>query len=488
MRKNFRFIAISAILCVGFLMASCGNSDKASNTTGWYYNDPDYGGFFVADVPSEKIGPGLVPIEGGAFTMGNTQQNVYYTWDNSARNVTVSSFYMDETEVSNIDYLEYIFWLDRIYGAEYPMIVKNALPDTLVWRSSLAYNEPMVEVYLRHPAYHEYPVVGVSWLQATDYAKWRSDRVNEHILISEGILSFDPDQTPDSHFSTDAYLAGQYNGIIDKGIEDYSGKSESGFRNAKMEDGILLPQYRLPTEAEWEYAALALIGNTTEERIVERRVYPWNTDGLRTDDKDYYGSFTANYKRGNGDYMGIAGNLNDGAAFPAPVASYWPNDYGLYNMAGNVSEWVMDAYRPLSFEDVADHNPYRGNVFKNRVIDSLGNITYQEASPESVSARRNYRNSYNINYNDGDIQSTIQNDWASVGGDQKNFTDQMYEYGVTTLISDRSRVYKGGSWADGPYFLSPSTRRFLDEDQSTATIGFRCAMNKIGSALTRSKK
>lgn len=488
MRKNFRFVAILAILCVGFLMVSCKNTDPVSSTTGWYYNDPDYGGFYVADVPEENIGPGLVPIEGGLFTMGNTQQNVYYTWDNTPKDVTVTSFYMDETEISNIDYLEYIYWLSRIYGVEYPMIVRNALPDTMVWRSSLAYNEPMVEVYLRHPAYHQYPVVGVSWLQATDYAMWRTDRVNEHILISSGILSFDYDQTPESHFSTDAYLAGQYTGIIDEGIEDLSGRSETGYRNARMEDGILLPQYRLPTEAEWEYAATALIGNTVNENIVERRVYPWNTDGLRTDDKDYYGNFTTNYKRGSGDYMGIAGDLNDGAAFPAPVASYWPNDYGLYNMAGNVAEWVMDAYRPLSYEDVDDHNPFRGNIFKDKVTDTLGNIYHVEAAEEEVATRRNYRNSYNINFNDGDAKSTIQNDWTSLSGHQKSFTDEMYEYGVTTLISDRSRVYKGGSWADGPYYLSPSTRRFLDEDQSTATIGFRCAMNRIGSALTKRKR
>jgi len=465
---------------------SCGKTHKSS-TTGWNYNDPNYGGFYVADVQAERIGPGLVPIEGGSFIMGNTQENVYYVWDNIARNVTVSSFYMDQTEVRNVDYLEYIYWLNKIYGAEYPMIVKNALPDTLVWRSALAYNEPMVEVYFRHPAYHEYPVVGVSWLQANDYAMWRSDRVNEHILISEGVLSFDSEQTKDSHFSTDAYLAGQYSGVMNKGLIDYSGRSETGFRSAQMEDGFLLPHYRLPTEAEWEYAALALIGNSRNENIVERRVYPWNSDGLRTDDKEYYGSFTANYKRGNGDYMGIAGNLNDAAAFPAPVSSYWPNDYGLYNMAGNVSEWVLDAYRPLSYEDVADHNPYRGNIFKNKVIDSIGNITYKESSPEEVASRRNYRNSYNINYNDGDSHTTISNDWGGATGDQKNFTETMYEYGVTTLVSDRSRVYKGGSWADGPYYLSPSTRRFLDEDQSLATIGFRCAMNRTGSSLTKKK-
>lgn len=486
MRKNFRFVAILAILCGSVIMASCGKNVQKSRTTGWNYNDPNYGGFYVTDTPEQQTGPGLVPIEGGTFAMGNTQENVYYEWDNAPRQVTVSSFYMDQTEVSNLDYLEYIYWLGRIYGEDYPMIIKNALPDTLVWRNSLAYNEPMVEIYFRHPAYRDYPVVGVSWLQANDYALWRSDRVNENLLIEAGVLTFDPSQNKDSNFSTDAYLAGQYTGVIDKGFKDLNPNSETGYRNVKMEDGIMLPKYRLPTEAEWEYAALGLIGNTQAERIVERRVYPWNTNQLRTDDKNYYGSYVANFKRGAGDYMGVAGSLNDGAAFPAPVASYWPNDYGLYNMAGNVSEWVLDVYRPLSFEDFADHNPYRGNIFTNKEIDSLGQVVYTPITSEEASSRKNYRDSYNLNYNDGDFRSTIQNDWSSaITGDQREFTNQMYEYGVTTLISDKSRVYKGGSWADGPYYLSPSTRRFLDEDQASSTIGFRCAMNKIGSALAK---
>ena len=82
--------------------------------------------------------------------MGATVENVYYEWNNVPRQVTVSSFYMDQTEVSNLDYLEYIYWLNRIYGEDYPEMVKNALPDTLVWRNSLSYNEPMVEIYFRH--------------------------------------------------------------------------------------------------------------------------------------------------------------------------------------------------------------------------------------------------------------------------------------------------------------------------------------------------
>ena len=451
MHRKFKFSVILAIICCGILMISCGKkSSPKSKSTGWNYNDPNFGGFYVSKSVEQKTGPGLVPIEGGTFTMGATQENVFYEWNNTPRQVTVSSFYMDQTEVSNLDYQEYIYWLERIYGNDYPEMVNKALPDTLVWRNSMSYNEPMVEIYFRHPAYRDYPVVGVSWLQANDYALWRSDRVNENLLIEAGVLAFDPNQDKDNHFTTDAYLAGQYTGVIANGFKDLNPNNPTGQRNVKMEDGIILPKYRLPTEAEWEYAALGLIGNTAEESIKDRKVYPWSTDGLRTKEKNYMGNFVANFKRGNGDYMGVAGSLNDGAAFPAPVTSYWPNDFGLYNMAGNVSEWVYDVYRPLSFEDFDDQNPFRGN-------------------------------SESINYKDGDYMSTIQNDWNNQEGDQKEYTNKRYEYGNTTLISDRSRVYKGGSWADGPYYLSPSVRRFLEENQSSSTIGFRCAMNMIGT-------
>lgn len=461
MHKKLRLGVILAVFCCGILLVSCGgtrkkggNSGKSgkSNTTGWNYNDPEFGGFSVSDAKEQKTGPGLVAIEGGTFTMGATQENVFYEWDNTPRQVTVSSFFMDQTEVSNIDYLEYIYWLSRIYGQDYPEMVTKALPDTLVWRKSMSYNEPMVEIYFRHPAYGDYPVVGVSWLQANNYALWRSDRVNEMLLIEAGVLKFDDNQNSENHFTTDGYLAGEYLGVVDNGQKDYNPNNASGQRRAKMEDGIILPKYRLPTEAEWEYAALGLIGNTVGENIVDRKVYPWNSDGLRTEEKKYMGDYMANFKRGKGDYMGVAGSLNDGAAFPAPVMSYWPNDFGLYNMAGNVSEWVLDIYRPLSFEDFSDQNPFRGNP-------------------------------YDLNYKDGDYMSTIQTDWNNKELEQGEYTNQMYDYGKTTLISDHSRVIKGGSWADGPYYLSPSVRRFMEEDQSSATVGFRCAMNMIGSAM-----
>lgn len=462
MRKNTIKLLL-AIIPVSFMLFSCTQATtntQVSRTTGWNYNDPENGGFNVVEYTNHIIGPGLITIEGGTFTMGSTVESVLNEWNNIPRQVTVSSFYMDQTEVSNLDYLEYIHWLNRVYGSEYPEMVKRALPDTTVWRSTLSYNEPMVGIYFRHPAYRDYPVVGVSWLQANDYALWRSDRVNEMLLVETGIISHNVNQTKDNHFTTEAYLSGRYP-AANEGAEGTVGTTNTN-NNVSMEDGILLPKYRLPTEAEWEYAALGLIGNTQGERIVERRVYPWNTDSFRSDDQEYSGSFIANFKRGKGDYMGIAGSLNDGAAFPAPVVSYWPNDYGLYNMAGNVAEWVLDVYRPLSFEDFNDHNPYRGNI---AIIDTT--------------------KIYTSNHNDGDYKSTIQTDWTNQTQDIEEYTSQMYDYGVTTLISDKSRVYKGGSWADGAFYLSPSVRRFMNEDECSSTVGFRCAMNMIGSAMAR---
>ena len=550
---------------------------EKSTATGWDYNNPDNGGFEKRPYVEQETGPGLVLIEGGRFTMGRTEQDVMYDWNNTPRTVTVSSFYMDETEVSNIHWLEYLYWVDRVYGTDYPEIKKKALPDTLVWRSKLGFNEPYVDYYLRHPAYRDYPVVGVNWLQANDFCKWRTDRVNEMILVREGLFEWNPNQVNEP-FTTESYFAGQYEqGKKVEGVKNFNPNGNE-YRNVQMEDGMLLPAYRLPTEAEWEYAAYALVGNSHEEWVEQRKVYPWNGHGVRRGpETKEMGQIMANFVRGRGDYMGVAGKLNDNAEITGPVYSYWPNDYGLYNMGGNVSEWVLDVYRPVTSEDMDEFRPYRGNVFKTRVLNGEGlvedkfdivsydvlgvkeflnkfsaikegklapdevtlmddchgkadeavelykedkkdesymkvqemvdrikeseltiapillkgvsksidqvpgEIRWREVTPEENIDRWNYREAYNVDHLDGDLSSSIYYD------NPEYEKQPMYQYekeaGIdpTSLISNRARVYKGGSWKDRAYWLNPGSRRFLDERIATNFLGFRCAMTRVGS-------
>jgi hypothetical protein len=401
-------------------------------------------------------------------------------------------------------------------------------------------------------------------------------------------------------------------------------------RKVRMSDGIILPRYRLPTEAEWEFAAYGLIGNTVDERIIEKRVYPWDGHWVRNPQENFQGDMLANFVRGRGDYMGVSGHLNDNADITAPVYSYWPNDYGLYNMAGNVSEWVLDVYRPMTSRDADEFRPFRGNVFKTKVLNASGsidekydvtiydidgieqyiaefkaeredkvpqgnrtygyvkknrldsvetellsvisnqikeaqelmknrqtleasgkiqeifdqifqdfdlqvqqdadlagynieispmlrsgmsdfilntpgNVQMRDVTAEENMKRSNYRIADNIDYLDGDLKSSIYHpgdpdnnqdeiDEFNKGMDKGGLNEDwaMYQRGlqkkngtiagaITSLISDKSRVYKGASWKDRAYYLNPGTRRYLEEDRSTSAIGFRCAMDRIGS-------
>jgi len=169
------------------------------------------------------------------------------------------TLYADETEVSNFSWLEYQFWIFTKYGY-YSDEYKAVLPDTLVWRDKAAYNEPYVEYYLRHPAYRNYPVVGISYEQAIEYCKWRTERVQEFMCISK-----------------------KYD-LIDF-------------------------EYRLPTKQEWEF--LSNNGN-----------YGDGYNVFSNRGKDEKGRMTSNRRLPKGDTLGWNGIIQDNADVTAPVYSY----------------------------------------------------------------------------------------------------------------------------------------------------------------------
>lgn len=478
-----------SLLCVGsatmFSACSSNKGRGVSDKTGWNLNDSRLGGFTAAtDYKGMQTGPGLVLVEGGRFTMGQTDEDIYYRRDNIPRNVTVSSFYMDETEVANVHYREYVYWMNRAYGADYPELIANSLPDTTVWRSALSYNEPYVNYYFRHAAYDQYPVVGINWNQANDYAKWRSARVNEMILIKNGITKKNVNQSNEDVFNTESYQSGQYLGMDGSSKPKDLDPNGAGKRASNYSDGLLLPNYRLPTEAEWEYAAVGDISENPaptqkrrrgEEAITNRKSYPWaDTRSTRYQDKgSQKGEFLANYKRKNADNMGQAGGLNDNADITAPVVSYSPNAYGLYNMAGNVSEWVLDVYRATSLQDFNSHRPFVGNEYEKTQMeedftisekDSLGNLIKVPLAKKDIDGK------YTRDYKKSDNRDVLENNGQYVN-----------DFGKTSTVNNDSRVVKGGSWNDAAYWLNPGTRRFQPANQPTSTIGFRCVMDRLGS-------
>jgi gliding motility-associated lipoprotein GldJ len=581
--KVNKFMMIRALFSLVAILglASCSkksSSKNVSSATGWKINDPKGGFQFNSSFDKQAPAPGLILVEGGTFTMGKVQDDVMHDWNNTPTKQHVQSFYMDETEVTNMMYMEYLDWLKRVFPpseANYKNIYEGSLPDTLVWRNRLGYNETMTNNYLRHPAYALYPVVGVNWIQATEFAKWRTNRVNEAVLEKEGYLKKESkitDVDAQNTFDTESYLitpSTSFSGneeIVLQKAKGKSAKKSSSRRSRKSEkddavsstdststasakdstgakksdgpenvyaqrtSGLILPEYRLPTEAEWEYAAAADVGNREYNVYKGQKKYPWNGSYTRSGKRVNRGDQLANFKQGKGDYGGIAGWSDDNADITAAVKSYKPNDFGLYDMAGNVAEWVQDVYRPIVDDEANDFNYFRGNVYsKNKIgddgkvvlvttetmkYDTLSNgkliarnkpgeIEQVPVDENETYLRQNFSKSDNVNYRDGDKQSTRYFDYSSdedaegevdeaksmynspkhkilkdsTGAIEKKFDKSNKR---SSLIGDDVRVYKGGSWRDRAYWLDPAQRRFCQQDIATDYIGFRCAMSRVG--------
>ncbi len=493
-------------LAVMISASSCsilgGGKDKVSSTTGAEYGtDKSVLGFQPYDDQELPSPPGMVFVQGGRTILGSFEQDLYGSRDNIERTVTVNSFFMDETEVSNKDWKEYVYyqynpqplsiprntelidpddpdnanlssppedWRPDYTGPTHsrsnPQDYEDIVPNDQVWASDFSFNDVYAENYYSNPGFNNYPVVGVSWRQVADYCKWRTDFVNLRIIfdmdydqLPQAFLEefiIEDEQTGDFQLAIGGTPLGDINAGVGQSIEiaefdDFQQEviefiNEPLNRTQFIERGVYLPDFRLPNEAEWEYAAKATVGTVyLDENEEYGRIYPWDGRGVRNPYGKKRGELLANFKRGRGDYAGIAGNVNnDASVIPEAVGGREPNDFNLFNMAGNVSEWVFDTYRPLSFGDFDDLNPVRKDGTSDPEIDYGWETLDTE---DSISANQNI----------GEYRS---------------------------LVNDRARVYKGGSWKDVAYWMAPGTRRYLDLDRSTNTIGFRCAMISIGTA------
>jgi len=522
---------VLALLLV--LVSSCSKSTSTNSTlTGIPFNNARFGNYIKGTgFKTKEIPLGMVAIEGGAFTMGQVQDDIMFDWNTTPKKIHVRSFYMDETEVTNSEYFLYLQYIKDVFPPseeKYKHIFKSVLPDTLVWRKSLGNTDLLSENYLRHPAFSDYPVVGVSWLQANQYCKWRTDAVNLKKLIDKGYLSniFQND-TIRNFFDTEVFLADSdklfdgdttvyKRGIRTRGTVKGTRSSFQG-RKITQADGILQQKFRLPTEAEWEFAAKANIENREYNNIKGRKKYAWDGKYSRETKKRFKGDQLANFKQGKGNYSGISGWSSDGSDIPIRVKSYPPNAFGLYDMSGNVSEWVADVYRPNIDNEANDFNYYRGNVFTQKMIDKEGkvviagssteaqvdyetlpngkinpkqfpgSIKYAPISKKDIGIRTNFTISDNSDIGDGDLNSSRfyeddEDEFASRPAmynspDQNTPEDDQKR---TTLISNKTRVYKGGSWADREYWLDPAQRRYLPQYMATNDIGFRCVTDMLG--------
>jgi len=549
LRKCIFTLAVLSSISIVFTGCSRNGSVKSgeSSATGWKIGENGGFDYKGKDYKDQIQGPNLILIHGGTFTKGRVQDDVMKDWNNAPTRMQVRSFYMDETEVTNLMYIEYLDWLKRVF-IDQPEIYFSALPDTLVWRNQLGYYDDMVNNYLRHPAFRTHPVVGVSWQQANNFAKWRTNRVNELILEEKGWIAkgartseaikgrvnFDtetylkrPDLVYGENYTADNVRAAE-NDTEDQTQSFVGRRAQITVRgegteeddvkvtNASVEYGIVLPEYRLPTESEWEYAALGLAGIREYNSYQGKKKYPWSGDTSRVTQSRNAGDQLANFKQGRGDYSGVAGWSNDDAEITADVYQYPPNDFGLYGMAGNVSEWVADVYRPLTNNEVSDMNYFRGNLFQTYITEdgkaSVNNdvINYDDNPngrsvysqlPGSIQKQNIVPNDYdseftneqllntnglaadNLAYADGD--KLFQREKGNPDGEEM-YTNAFDETRIAeekrlTLVSNTTRVIKGASWKDRAYWLDPAQRRYMPEFLAADYIGFRCAMSYLGS-------
>lgn len=265
----------------------------------------------------------------------------------------IPSFYVGRSEEPNINYVAYLSWLKNVF-VDYPEVYKDAKIKFNKGGSTTRFNDPSLVYHMEHPAFAYYPIVGATWHQIQQYLTWKTDRLNEDILIQTGIYNEDFDQMNEENFNTESYLYDQYRGTVNKPITDKSARKLT--RSVQWEDGILFAGYRLPTEAEWELLTDESNENMVESNYPYGKKYPY-LRWLRPNNMDSYDSESV----GMADYNKLWKKTKP---IKVDIDSYKNGIQGPYlsnkpsNVAGNVKEWMMDVYHDTAVSDWANMSEY----------------------------------------------------------------------------------------------------------------------------------
>lgn len=538
MRRTNTFLLL---LLIGWISFAC----KTSKSTGWNYYDTKWrGDVSVVDkgAPKEvkKYMSGMLYIPGGTFTMGSSDDLLFTEKDSTLlprttlRRVTVSDFYLSDHEVTNGEYREFVKWVRdsvamTMLAQKDPSWYKNKERRTLNWdrraeiwsrdsaqfasllegknkannkirtekliytwvtdtsvthihvypdtQALIQYSPYLLRnegtrYYFSHPAFNDFPVVGVTWQQAMAYCHWLTWQVEQAY----------PPSPPDT-----------------KRIGE----------NATAE-------FRLPTEAEWEYAAFSVLANSKFENVYDRRIYPWDGTAI-TDEKNSYLCNFGDIVDENG--VRVKHSYDDGALMPAKVKSYPPNDFKLYDMAGNVAEWTM--YRPeLDTTDLLFEYGYPGNdgdmtycfgrpliteksKEEGRFMDSIHKSTrilptdnineaYEKIKQRNHAyARYAYRNNnLRLGHWKKELYSKVNQAITDSLAIYLDHMDSVCRHGLkktalrelqaveVAYMNPNPRTVKGGSWADGLAYIMCGNKEAYSEDRSSCRIGFRVAMSR----------
>jgi len=358
------------------------NPGKYSTATGSMYNDGE-DGFKIDPYSGQLIPNGMVYIEGGMYLTGDLSGSIDGENNrvNTRARVTINSFYVDETVLCNIHYLEYLHFLkNNATKEEY----KAALPDETVWESVFEFNDSFKKEYFYHPRYSFYPALP-TFLQAEDYALFRTDKLNSNRAKrlgldppsslweknrknkkgkeGEAVPSVEPSQEPaavveDPSVNADGSVNENATPNENANTNETVGENVGDdLEEDELETGDKYSQLRLLTEAEWEFMAFGIPGTIDTDGVQKsQRVFPWDGLKLRGTEGIYKGKFLTAFKRGRGDYFGLPGESKVGMVAPYPVRSFPPNDNGVY-LCDGVRELVFDLYRPLRVN--CDSNPVR---------------------------------------------------------------------------------------------------------------------------------